>query len=280
MIPVWGGFECGLVHGGQHDLLASTMHLPNERMRQHYRIAKAHGIAAFRDGLVPGHDIEARVRIAQEEGVSVVWDLSHYHDCADPEGHARRVAASSAGELWVCPVNEPEIVPMMTGQTLGHAVAVGMRMLSALRYAHPNVKVMTSNAAPSRTGWHDPFAEPADIIGVNVYPHTITCSIRDILIATHRRYGKPVMISETSWHDGYHEGGNKADWLRHVMSEAYAAQSAGVDVRGVCWYPLVDCPPWDAQHIERWSHGLIRADLSVDPALSAELMGMTHRAAA
>ena len=40
-------------------------------------------------------------------------------------------------------------------------------------------------------------------------------------------------------------------------------------VWGACWYPIVNCPPWDRPRARiRWDHGLIRPDQSVDPGLS------------
>ena len=40
---------------------------------------------------------------------------------------------------------------------------------------------------------------------------------------------------------------------------------------GVCWYPIVNAPAWNAPHRHRWDHGLIREDLSVDACLSVAI---------
>lgn len=121
-------------------------------------------------------------------------------------------------------------------------------------------------------------AVDVDVIGVNYYRHTARTSLAKVLSATWRRYRKPIMASETSWHDGHpiHHGRHpqlhKGLWLRHVLEQGGIARFHGARVVGVCWYPIVDTPPWHAPAPPyRWSHGLIRQDLSVDPLLSAEL---------
>jgi hypothetical protein len=92
---VIAGFECGLVHGGRHDLLATTKHTPEQRMREHFDIVRAHGVTTIRDGLVPGHHAVDRLRTAREAGVGGIWDLSHYHRSADPVRCARVVASAA-----------------------------------------------------------------------------------------------------------------------------------------------------------------------------------------
>jgi hypothetical protein len=49
-------------------------------------------------------------------------------------------------------------------------------------------------------------------------------------------------------------------------------EAASVACGGVCWYPFVDAPCWDEpDNPVRWSNGLIRSDLSVDPSLSTAI---------
>lgn len=117
-----------------------------------------------------------------------------------------------------------------------------------------------------------------DVVGVNYYPHTARTALRKVLAKTHRRYGLPVMVAETSWHDGHpghhgrHPDWSKGDWLRHILAEVAAAEDWGAAIAGVCWYPFVDSPPWDRPRSRhRWSHGLIRQDLSIDPHLADAL---------
>jgi beta-glucosidase/6-phospho-beta-glucosidase/beta-galactosidase len=97
--------------------------------------------------------------------------------------------------------------------------------------------------------------------------HTARPSLVKVLLATWRRYRKPMMVSETSWHDGHpvhhrrYPGLNKGTWLRHLTEQVEIARFHGAKVVGICWYPIVDCSPWHAtQSRNRWSHGLIRKD--------------------
>lgn len=283
------GFECGLVHGGSHDLLATTRHLPQDRMGQHLAIARDHGMRTVRDGLVPGHNAVERLRAAQAAGVQGIWDLSHYHRNRDPVRCARIVAQAALSvlgpeRLWLCPVNEPALYPLIAGMPRHEAVDMAITMARVARDHHPDVGILTNDPI---TGIGERQFEPTDaivsvvavdVVGVNYYPHTARTALSKVLVKTWRRYGKPVMVSETSWHDGHpvhhrrHPGFHKGAWLRHVLDEVAIARGRGARVVGVCWYPVIDCPPWPhPRSRNRWSHGLIRRDLSVDPALSAEL---------
>ncbi|WP_275788999.1 glycosyl hydrolase 53 family protein [Pararhizobium gei] len=292
------GFECGIVHRGKHDLLRTTRHLAGDRMREHFRIAIDHGILVARDGLVPGHDTVERLRAARETGMQVIWDLSHYHHVEDAAAYSRSIALQALAvdgseKLWLCPVNEPSLYPMLAGLSREHAVAMAVQMTRAALDAHPNVGILVNDPI---TGVGDRQYEatdaivsavPVDVIGVNYYPHTARTALSKVLLKTWRRYCKPIMVSETSWHDGHpvhhrrHPGFHKGMWMRHVLDEVNTAGERGADIVGVCWYPMVDCPPWHAPRSRRrWSHGLIRQDLSVDAALSGELRFMLYRQAA
>lgn len=292
------GFECGLVHRGRHDLLVSTRHTPAQRMAEHFTIAREHGMATVRDGLVPGHHVRDRLQVARDSGVQVIWDLSHYHRNLDPVRCARIVAEASIevsgnDRLWLCPVNEPSLYPMLAGMPKHEAIAMAIEMTRVSKGHHPNVGILTKDPI---TGVGDRQFEATDaivsavnvdVIGVNYYPHTGRTTLSKVLLKTWRRYRKPIMVSETSWHDGHpvhhrrYPGFHKGAWLRHVTDQVDIARFHGVAVAGVCWYPIVDCPPWHAPRSRsRWSHGLIRSDLSVDPALSAELLALKLRLAA
>ncbi|WP_162242179.1 glycosyl hydrolase 53 family protein [Rhizobium sp. Leaf383] len=168
------------------------------------------------------------------------------------------------------------------------AVAMAITMARVARDHHPDVGILTNDPI---TGVGDRQFEATDaivsavhvdVIGINYYPHTARTSLVKVLMATWRRYRKPIMVSETSWHDGHpvhhrrYPGLNKGTWLRHVIEQVRVARFHGANIVGVCWYPIVDCPPWHApQSSNRWSHGLIRKDLTVDPWLSAELRQVT-----
>lgn len=93
-----------------------------------------------------------------------------------------------------------------------------------------------------------------DIIGVNYYPAnqwfldgaTILRGraeyrpFREILAEVYARYGRPIIIAETS-----DEGASGPAWLRYVCGETKAAMRAGVEIEGICIYPVLDYPGWD-----------------------------------
>jgi hypothetical protein len=288
MTEVLAGFECGRLGWNGHDLLVTTRHVPEDRMADHYRTARAHGLVRARDGLPWRHDPGPRLRVAEQTGLGVIWDLNHFDPPDDPVAHARRVAdaANHTAPLWLCPVNEPSLYPALCGMALHDAVGLAMTMARVARDHHPDVRLLATDPITG-IGERQFAATDAlvgaglvDMIGVNYYPHTARTALRRVLAKVARRYALPILVSETSWHDGHprhhrrHPGWTKGDWLHHILDEVAAAEARGAAVTGVCWYPFVDCPPWDrprAHH--RWSHGLIRADLGVDPHLGAALLG-------
>ena len=292
---IMAGFECGHLGWNGHDLLVTTGHVPSDKMGRHYGIATDHGITTARDGLPWRHDPAARFAVAAKAGMQVIWDLNHYDPPPDPVSHAQRCAtvADQSKPLWLCLVNEPMIYPMLAGMSWEAATDLAITMARVARDHHPTVKLLSTDpitgigerqfAATDRLV----AAGCVDVVGVNYYPHTARTSLLKVLLKTWKRYDKPILVSETSWHDGHrdhhrrHPGFNKGAWLRHMLGDIAEAQAKGVEVAGLCWYPIVDCPPWQhPRSRNRWSHGLIRADLSVDPALSSALMAMREEVAA
>jgi hypothetical protein len=93
-----------------------------------------------------------------------------------------------------------------------------------------------------------------DVIGVNIYEtnqwvdlaehlppgHAQHRPVRELLAAVHRRYGRPLFISETGA-----EGDARASWLRYICDEVAAARAEGIPVEGICLYPVLDHPGWD-----------------------------------
>ena len=121
-----------------------------------------------------------------------------------------------------------------------------------------------------------------DVVGWNFYPHnqwywkgpTIPMGhheyrpLADLLVEMAERYGKPMFLSETGA-----EGTGKASWLHYVCSEVREAIGRGVDMRGICWYPITAYPGWDnSRHAETGLLSSVVADGSrhVDEKLLAE----------
>jgi beta-glucosidase/6-phospho-beta-glucosidase/beta-galactosidase len=121
-----------------------------------------------------------------------------------------------------------------------------------------------------------------DVVGWNFYPHnqwyrkgpTIPMGhheyrpLHDMLIEMADRYGKPLFLSETGA-----EGTGKPSWLHYVCNEVREAMSRGVDMRGICWYPITAYPGWDnSRHAETGLLSSVVADGTrhVDEKLLAE----------
>ena len=109
-----------------------------------------------------------------------------------------------------------------------------------------------------------------DVVGWNFYPHnqwyckgpTVPMGhheyrpLADMLIDVAERYGKPMFLSETGA-----EGTAKPSWLHYVCSEVREAMSRGVDMRGICWYPITAYPGWDnSRHAETGLFSTVVAD--------------------
>jgi hypothetical protein len=107
--------------------------------------------------------------------------------------------------------------------------------------------------------WPQLGGEPRylDLLGVNYYPrnqwvlHGPTVErgspwyrpFREILTEVYQRYRQPILISETGTH-----AEERPEWLAYICDEVRAAGRAGVPVRGICLYPVLDYPSWDHEH--------------------------------
>ncbi|MED5621847.1 family 1 glycosylhydrolase [Ideonella sp. BN130291] len=106
--------------------------------------------------------------------------------------------------------------------------------------------------------------EVLDIVGCNCYsfgqmeyrehgPHMALepsdpriVPLCDLLAGVWKRYGRPMIIAETS---GMKEG--REAWLKDVMEESLAAVNQGIALHGICLFPAVDMPDW---HTGEWLH--------------------------
>jgi hypothetical protein len=70
-------------------------------------------------------------------------------------------------------------------------------------------------------------------------------SLSGLLRKVFSRYGRPVMLAETS-----HPGIEKPEWIRYIANEVEQLLNDKSDFWGVCWYPIIDRPDWD--RMEPW----------------------------
>ena len=94
-----------------------------------------------------------------------------------------------------------------------------------------------------------------DIIGVNFYSqnqwrhpsgrrvlrgHKHYRPFSQILQEWSKRYRRPIFIAETGIEDDA-----RADWFRYICKETRIAAEHGVQIVGICLYPVVNHPGWD-----------------------------------
>jgi len=71
--------------------------------------------------------------------------------------------------------------------------------------------------------------------------------LHDILLELHQRYGRPVLLAETS-----HVGSGRGVWIQEMAEQVAMAHEQGAKVCGICVYPVIDRPDWDnADHWHR-----------------------------
>ncbi|MDB5250961.1 MAG: hypothetical protein JWP27_130 [Flaviaesturariibacter sp.] len=65
-------------------------------------------------------------------------------------------------------------------------------------------------------------------------------SFAELLADAAKRYQVPVALSETG-----HFGEDRCAWMNQITDDCIRAMEMGVDLRGVCLYPVLDRPDWD-----------------------------------
>ncbi|SEJ38769.1 Beta-glucosidase/6-phospho-beta-glucosidase/beta-galactosidase [Dyadobacter sp. SG02] len=83
--------------------------------------------------------------------------------------------------------------------------------------------------------WNDPLPDPR------------WQPLANLLEAAYLRYGKPILLSETS-----HPGEDRPLWIRMVATQCADVITRGVPLVGICLYPVIDRPDWDHPHV--WHH--------------------------
>ncbi|WP_347116301.1 glycosyltransferase [Leclercia sp. S52] len=71
--------------------------------------------------------------------------------------------------------------------------------------------------------------------------------LHEMLQELYERYHRPILLAETS-----HVGSGRGAWINDVASEVAQAQLAGVELSGICLYPIIDRPDWENCAV--WHH--------------------------
>lgn len=135
--------------------------------------------------------------------------------------------------------------------------------------------------------------EYLDVIGLNYYPHNqwfypdremiwpgheLYRSFADILKEIYERYRRPMIVSETGT-----ENHARAAWFRHVASQYVAAQGDGVDLNGLCLYPILNHPGWEDErhcHNGLWDYCDENGARPIYEPLAREIRAFADQAAA
>jgi beta-glucosidase/6-phospho-beta-glucosidase/beta-galactosidase len=123
------------------------------------------------------------------------------------------------------------------------------RAATVHEWQYQAMDMLTGRMAPELGGKPD----YVDVLGVNYYPdnqwllsgNTIPMGhhryrpMRELLQECYARYRRPLFLSETGA-----EGTARPAWLYYVVQETLAARRSGVEVEGLCLYPVLDYPGW------------------------------------
>ncbi|GEN50404.1 family 1 glycosylhydrolase [Alkalibacterium pelagium] len=127
---------------------------------------------------------------------------------------------------------------------------------------HPLYDWMISyGTAPETLDWFSQHPVQPDIVGLNYYPqfsvHAITrdnkgsiifpnvmgtgSDLTEIAEEAYKRYGKPIMITETSFNGSEDE---RLSWLNEVVDSCEKMISNQLPVMGLTWFPFFDLVDW------------------------------------
>jgi beta-glucosidase/6-phospho-beta-glucosidase/beta-galactosidase len=168
------------------------------------------------------------------------WLGRHLVGTAIAGMRAMREADPECRFIWAEPLIN--VLP----QTSADAAAAEAKRLSQ----YHAYDMLSGRAAPELGG----SLEWLDAVGVNFYSDnqwyldgsTVPLGrhdyrpLADMLAETYARYGRPLIITETGA-----EGSARPAWLHYVCDEVREAIRQGVEVAGICLYPVVSFPGWD-----------------------------------
>lgn len=104
----------------------------------------------------------------------------------------------------------------------------------------------------------------ANYYGINQWEHTRPenvlsphdprrASFSDLLGVLYARYRRPILVAETT-----SSGGARAPWLLEITTECEKALRRGIDLQGICIYPVVGMGDWhtfDFRPMGLWDRG-------------------------
>jgi hypothetical protein len=193
------------------------------------------------------------------------WIAGHegrFYPCKTKRGGALKrqlVRAAIAGKTVIRSM-APKARMMMTDPAI-HVVARSDS--PSARRAAENYRRSQFEAFDMLSGKIEPelggSPDMLDVIGLNYYfhnqwhypsrrkiplGHEVYRPLHEILEEFYLRYRKPLIIAETGIEDE-----ERPTWFRYICEQAAIAESRGVDINGVCLYPILNHPGWaDDRH--------------------------------
>lgn len=161
-------------------------------------------------------EVDARARMVHADPMVQVIAPA---DRADLEYHAR-IQHDAQFEAWdmLCGQNQPELG--------GHPKYLD---LIGINYYHDNQRELERRPL----SWED------RMMSGDTRWHSVACQLANV----HERYGRPLLISETS-----HFGAGRGPWIRMIANQVREAILHRVPVQGICLYPFLDRPDWHNPH--------------------------------
>jgi beta-glucosidase/6-phospho-beta-glucosidase/beta-galactosidase len=163
------------------------------------------------------HGIEEIWRVDRGARIMLTDPIIHV---VTPRGRpelARAAAEQREGQFEVWDMMAGALAPELGGHSR-YLDVIGVNYYHANQWEHPD----------QRLRWED---TPRD-------PRWMPFSA--LLAEMYYRYWRPVVVSETS-----HFGSGRARWIREVAEEVAHARQMGVQVEGLCLYPIIDRPDWE-----------------------------------
>ena len=153
--------------------------------------------------------------------IHIAVDPDHPHEAADAEGYRQ-----SQFQAWDM---------------------IGGRLCPELGGRPEYLDILGGNYYSNNQWIHqDPHTPPSRRRKNVLLPpsHPLHRPVRDMLVEVYERYRRPLFIAETGI-----EGDARPSWLRYIGQEVRAAAAAGVELEGLCLYPIIDYPGWgDNRH--------------------------------
>lgn len=209
----------------------------------------------------------------------IAGEVGRFHPKARKRGDElkRQMVRSSVAAMDAMRAVLPDILFVHTDPAI-HVVGAknsrsSQRAAEAYRQAQFQAFDMLSGRVEPELGGSERYL---DVLGLNYYYHNqwrypnrrkIPLGHPDyrpfseILREYHDRYGKPILIAETGIEDD-----ERPDWFRYVCEQVRIAMADGVEILGVCLYPIVNHPGWeDERHCHNGLWDYLNEESRRDP---------------